>query len=349
MIENFNVNLEKTGKMQEAAFYQTAPEGKVKCLLCPHHCLISEGLSGTCNVRVNRDGKLFSLVYGQPAALHSDPIEKKPLYHFYPGRQILSIGTKGCNLRCSHCQNYSISQCAVVHENHGREFSPSLLVKKAVSLPGNLGIAYTYNEPTIFYEYMVETAEMIHAEGMKNVMVSNGFIEEEPLLSLIPHIDAFNIDLKSFSDKFYRDITGGRLKPVMRTLQTIAAAGKHLEITLLVIPALNDGIEEFTMMRDWIASELGSDTPLHLSRYFPAYKMALPPTTVSTLLKLAGIAREELHFVYTGNMADDEYSSTYCPNCNNCVIERSGYHTNVTGLTNDSSCTQCGKLVAVIM
>lgn len=332
--------------MPEAQFFTAVENGKVRCGLCPHDCLISDGNAGVCGVRVNRSGKLFSLVHGQVAAIHSDPIEKKPLYHFYPGRQILSVGTRGCNLRCAFCQNHNLSQWDAGTLMHESPVSPAELVQQAISTGGNIGIAYTYNEPTVFYELMAETAALVHSAGLKNVVVTNGFINPGPLKKLLPLIDAFNVDLKSFSDDFYRQMTGGRLSPVLDTLKAIIFSGKHLEITLLVIPTLNDSEEEFRAMVDWISLELGPDVPLHLSRYFPAWKLSLPPTQVSTLEKFTTIASEKMRYVYTGNVPTDLHASTCCPRCHSRLIRRKGYQVSLTGLTEEGTCLYCGAPVA---
>jgi len=220
------------------------------------------------------------------------------------------------------------------------------LAHQAMSIPGNIGIAYTYNEPTVFYEFMVDVAELIHSAGLKNVAITNGFINSGPLLNLLPLTDAFNVDLKSFSDSFYRQMTGGRLAPVMDTLKAIVNAGKHLEITYLVIPTLNDSEEEFREMIDWISLELGPDIPLHLSRYFPAWKLSLPPTPESTLDNFADIAAEKLRYIYTGNVSTDIHSCTYCHECKTLLIKRLHYHTELTGVTGDGRCSHCGATLA---
>jgi pyruvate formate lyase activating enzyme len=332
--------------MHEALYWETCPELKVKCLLCPHECLIPEGRRGICRVRENRQGRLFTLVYGQPAAVHADPVEKKPLFHFYPGKQILSVGTYGCNLRCSFCQNHHLSQMDRPSSGHPfPALPPEILAEQALRLKGNTGMAYTYNEPTIFYEYMTETARQIHQGGMKNVMISNGFISAEPLKNLLPLMDAFNIDLKSFRDSFYRKVTGGTLMPVLETLKIIANAGKHLEVTHLVIPGMNDEPDGFREMVTWLSEELGCDIPLHLSRYFPAYHLDQPPTRLETLRFFAQLAEEKLHFVYTGNVGGGDFSSTWCPECNNELIVREGYQTLITGLTPEGSCGRCGAKI----
>lgn len=334
--------------MHEALYHTTESEGKVRCNLCPHNCLVSSGKKGICKVRYNQNGKLYTGVYGRIAASHSDPIEKKPLYHFFPGREILSVGTTGCNLRCMFCQNFSLSQCETPDFVKHYEISPRELVDFALEVPGNIGIAYTYNEPTVFYEMILETGELAKIAGLKNVIISNGFINREPLEQLLPFIDAFNIDLKAFNDGFYRKITGGRLLPVLETLKTIYKAGKHLEITLLVIPSLNDSEMEFTEMLDWIVNELSPEVPLHLSRYFPAWKMELPPTPAETLQNLAKLASEKLYYVYTGNVAENNYSDTKCPDCHNLLIERLRYNTRIVGLTVNGNCNSCGTQIPIV-
>lgn len=334
--------------MKEALFWSAASDNNVRCRLCPHDCLVAEGKTGTCKVRKNISGKLYSMVYGQVAAIHPDPIEKKPLYHFLPGRTILSVGTFGCNLRCTFCQNHTLSQNGQETMQTEDFVTPSQLAGKANHLPGNTGIAYTYNEPAVFYEFMLDTARIIRAEGLKNVMVSNGYIRSEPLNELLPLIDAFNIDLKSFSDTFYKKQTGGSLYPVLETIKTIVRAGKHLEITFLVIPGHNDSAEEFDNMTDWIKNETGSDVPFHLSRYFPAFKMAAPPTPPETLFSLATLAKKKLNYVYTGNIRTENLSSTYCPVCRELLISRDYYTVRISGLTPGGKCRICGTPVPVM-
>jgi pyruvate formate lyase activating enzyme len=335
--------------MKEAEFWRFENDAVIRCTLCPHECLLADGKAGICRVRVHNKGKLYSTVYGNPAALHIDPIEKKPLYHFYPGHRILSIGTKGCNLRCRFCQNFSISQSGQEHSLPGNYLSPENLANHAATFEGNLGVAFTYNEPTVFYEYMLETAREIKARGLKNVAVSNGYINQGPLEKFLPLADAFNIDMKAFSDEFYRKLTGGTLAPVLETLKSIANSGKHLEITFLVIPGLNDSDREFEMMTDWIASELGTSVPLHLSRYFPSFRLALSPTPLATLYRFAEMAARKLHFVYTGNVGTADYSATNCPSCKTTLIIRNGYQTIITGLTDEGKCRHCNVPVSVIL
>ncbi len=269
------------------------------CHLCPHNCVISPGREGVCRARKNIDGVLYSMNYGKLTSLALDPIEKKPLYRFYPGSLILSAGTFGCNLKCSFCQNWTIS--------HGTpstvDISPSALVEKAVELKdeGNIGIAYTYNEPSIWFEFVLDTAAMAKERGLKNVLVTNGYIGKEPLTQLLPYVDAMNIDLKAFSDGFYRDVCKGSLEAVKQTVET-AAKKCHVEVTTLVIPGFNDSMEEIEELSRWLAS-VSQEIPLHLTRFFPNYKMKdILPTPVDTLRKARDIAKKNLRYVYLGNV-----------------------------------------------
>jgi len=335
--------------MHEALFYKKLKDGKVQCELCPHNCIIKEGKPGICKVRINRGGKLMTLVYNQVAAIHSDPIEKKPLYHFYPGKNILSIGGTGCNFRCDFCQNYSISQCHPGDFSDFTKITPAQVVEHAKNITGNLGIAYTYNEPVTFYEFMYDCSVAARQAGLKNTVVSNGFINPDPLKKLLPTIDAFNIDLKAFNDSFYRTYSGVKLQPVLDTLKTISKAGKHLEITFLLITEANDNPEEFENMVRWISDELGKNTPLHISRYFPAYKMKNPPTPVELLEKFYDIASRFLNYVFLGNVADDKRSDTCCPACGTLLIQRNYYRIRVNNQFNDSRCYNCSAETGIIL
>jgi pyruvate formate lyase activating enzyme len=332
---------------REALFYQS--DGvKVRCLLCPHQCVINEGATGICHVRRNSKGRLYTDIYGKISALNFDPIEKKPLYHYYPGSVILSLGSTGCNMHCKCCQNWQISQVKPADFSFHYKYEISELVQLAKSREENIGIAYTYNEPGIWIEYVLDLAHHIKAEGLKNVMVTNGFIEPEPLDELLTCVDAFNVDLKSFSDDFYRKVTGARLDPVLAALKKIKGAGKHLEITNLVIPTLNDNDEVFTSMVKWISNELGKETVIHLSRYHPMYKMDQETTPSETLRRLAGIAEAYLLFVYVGNIELGDYQHTRCPNCNSMVIKRFGYNIEIKSLDEKGCCLFCHKKIVTI-
>lgn len=332
--------------MKEASFYRKDVNGKVQCLLCSHLCILDDKKTGICKVRTNIGGTLIAENYGLLTSVHLDPIEKKPLYHFHPGEKILSIGSAGCNMHCSFCQNFEISQTGIKDLSNLTDINPSQMLGMAKSTSKNIGIAYTYNEPAIFYEYMIETAKLIHEEGLKNVMVTNGFIREKPLLELIPFIDAFNVDLKAFTNNFYQKQTHSQLKPVKEALQLILNHHKHLEITNLVIPQLNDNEKDFTSMVSWIANELGKETILHLSKYFPQYKSTQSPTADNTLLALFNIAKQYLHYVYLGNVADLQTGTdTFCSACGDLVIKRSFYNVTVAGLNSAGSCKNCGNQI----
>ncbi len=319
--------------------------GETECLLCPHNCIIKEGKHGICIVRKNQNGKIVPENYGKVSSLHPDPIEKKPLYHFYPGQAILSIGTFGCNLKCKFCQNYDISQPKVTNLLNRKTYKPEDIIRIAIEMKDNHGIAYTYNEPIIWFEFVMETATKAHDEGLYNVMVSNGFINEKPLFDLFHVIDAWNVDLKAFTEDFYRKYTSSKLLPVKESIKNIKKAGKHLEITNLVIPGLNDDEKKFSEMVKWISDETGKDTPLHISRYFPTYLINIPATPVSTLERFYKIASEYLNYVYLGNIATSTGKDTYCPECNNLIISRSGYSTRINGLTTQGHCTNCDKKI----
>jgi pyruvate formate lyase activating enzyme len=331
----------------EASFYHIE-NGKLRCTLCPHRCLIANKQAGICRVRRNLDSILVAETYGKIVAIHPDPIEKKPLYHFYPGRNILSIGTVGCNLRCSFCQNCDISQIGVHEFSWTKEYTVNQLIKEAASIPNNLGIAFTYNEPTIFYEFMLDVAKATQPLGYKNVMITNGFIEKEPLLTLLPFIDAFNVDLKAFNDSFYQKQTHSHLEPVKQTLINIKKTNKHVEITNLIIPGLNDTDKEFKSMIEWIYNELGKNTILHLSKYFPRYQMTSPATEDSTLSRLFEIANSKLDYVYLGNVGSHlEGHDTKCAHCKSVIIKRSGYSITTPGMSADGTCIKCSHTVAI--
>jgi len=330
--------------MKEALFYES--ENKVvKCTLCPHFCIIKPGKPGSCRVRKNIDGKLFAENYEQVCSMRFDPIEKKPLYHFYPGRTILSVGSVGCNLHCRFCQNWEISQTGVEASFQLKKISAKQIIETALHEEDNIGIAYTYNEPTIWYEYMLDIAKLAFEKGLKNTMVTNGFINPEPLRELIKYMDAFSIDLKAFTNNFYKNLTSAKLDPVLETIKQIKASGKHLEITNLVITNRNDDIEDFTKMIGWIEDEIGKDTVLHISKYFPTYKMSEIATPDNTLINFYNIASKKLEYVYLGNMQTEKGQNTYCPNCKSVVIERSGYYTKTTGLNAKGLCQNCGDVI----
>ncbi len=328
--------------MKEALFYEKLDNEKVKCLLCPKHCVIAPSKSGFCRARKNDKGMLYAVNYGQTASHPClAPIEKNPLYHFYPGSSILSLGPNSCNLACENCQNWTISQTDVKTIS----ISPEELVEFAIENK-SLGVAYTYTEPFTWYEFILEAAPMMKEAGLKNVLVTNGYVEEEPLIKILPFIDALNIDIKSMDENFYKNICKAKLGPVLRTAE-LAINISHVEITNLVIPTLNDKKEDFEKLTNWVYGKLGPDTPLHFSRYFPNYKMKIPPTDISSLELAKKIAGEKLNYVYIGNVADVSANTTFCPNCDNELIRRAGYSIKKTGLK-EGRCVKCENKIAGI-
>ena len=328
-------------------FYKPLKDGKVQCLLCPRECLVPSGGRGFCGVRENREGKYFSLVYGNPCAVHVDPVEKKPFFHLLPGSMSFSIATAGCNFRCKFCQNWEISQVAP-DDTYNYELPPERVVELAKKA-GARSIAYTYVEPTIFYEYMLDTARLARKEGILNLCHSNGFINLDPLQELCKFLDGANVDLKAFTEDFYSSMARGRLAPVLRTLKTMKSGGVHVEITNLVIPTHNDKPEIVRKMCAWIKDELGADTPIHFSRFYPLYKLRnLPPTPVATLERNRKIAMEAgLEYAYIGNVPGHEGEQTYCPRCKKLLIFRQGYSTGEVNL-NRGKCKFCGKPIVGI-
>ncbi len=322
----------------EAMYYEKKEDNLVKCKLCPHGCVIKEGDLGVCRVRKNVGGSLISLNYGKIASYAYDPIEKKPLYHFYPGSNILSIGTYGCNLKCDFCQNWEISQKkSMAIEIEDQDI---LLLAKA---RGSIGIAYTYNEPSISYEYVFHMCKLMKDRGLKNVLVTNGYINEEPLKELLPYVDAMNIDLKAIKEDFYTKICKGKLEPVLKTIK-MAAKQVHVEVTNLIIDGLNSSEDEIEYLASWLA-EIDENIPLHLNKYFPAYKMDLPPTSYDTLMKAKKIAQKHLRYVYIGNVMGID-RNTYCPSCSIELVNRTTIG-QVTGIK-DGKCSNCGHKINVI-
>jgi pyruvate formate lyase activating enzyme len=317
--------------------------GKLECLLCPHFCKLTTGKTGICGVRKNTGKKIELMTYGILSGYSLDPVEKKPLYHFFPGHNILSIGSFGCNMRCDFCQNFHISQ--KVPESLVPEMTINKIIKDALSTDKNIGVAFTYNEPIIWIEYIRDVAEIAKKEGLYTVMVSNGYVNPDPLDEIIEFIDAFNIDLKAFNDKFYSVLTGAKLEPVKNSLKQIARSGRHLEITTLIIPGQNDDEQEMKLQSEWIADELGKDVPFHLSKYFPTYKRDNPPTPEGTLEKLFDIASENLDYVYMGNTCSVKGQNTLCNACGTEVTIRSGYNTRFVNLDEDGKCTECGNQI----
>ncbi|MFH0800350.1 MAG: AmmeMemoRadiSam system radical SAM enzyme [Pseudomonadota bacterium] len=311
--------------LHPAMYYEKTGSGFVRCNLCPNRCNLSNGQIGTCRARINKNGELYSMVYGQIAAVHVDPIEKKPFFHVLPGSVAFSIATTGCNLRCKFCQNWQISQ-ALPWEAQSIRMTPAEVVDAAVK-SGAKSIAFTYSEPTVYYEYVMDIAKLAHEKGLKVVVVSAGYINPEPLRELLPYVDAYKIDFKGFSEKFYEKMTVGRLAPVLEAMKIIKEKGVWLEIVNLLLPGENDSEDDIKNLALWLKDNLGPDVPLHFSRFHPDYKMLnLPPTPVEKLVQARKIALGVgLNYVYIGNADYPEGEATYCPKSKEKVIDRRGF------------------------
>jgi pyruvate formate lyase activating enzyme len=327
-------------EMRKALFWEARDDGRVECRLCPHHCLIAQGKQGICLGRRNEGGVLYAANYGRTTSLALDPIEKKPLYHFHPGTGILSIAPNGCNFACPFCQNWQISQ----KESPTEEITPQELVDLARGRD-SVGVAYTYTEPLIWYEFLLDACSVVREHRLSNVLVTNGMIEEEPLRQLLPLIDAMNIDLKSMDESFYKKVVKGNLESVLRTIR-LAKESCHVELTHLVVPGATDSPEQINRLIDWIV-ELGDDTPVHFSRYFPHYNYDVPATPVETLVEIWNGARERLRFVYLGNIAIEGSSDTVCPRCGVTAVRRSYYSVDLSGLSN-GRCGACGADLNIV-
>lgn len=328
-------------RLREAALYEKAG-GQVRCNLCAHRCLIAEGKRGICHVRENRGGTLYTLVYGRTIAQHVDPVEKKPLFHFHPGTTAYSMATPGCNFQCRWCQNWEISQVPNNRElETGQKASPEQIVA-AAQQANCTSIAYTYTEPTIFFEYAYDTARLASDAGLANIFITNGYMTEEMLERFAPYLDAVNVDLKAFREETYRKYVGARLEPVLSSLRAIRRLGIWLEVTTLVIPGINDDPMELRDAASFVAGELGVDTPWHISRFFPAYKMTqVPPTPVSKLQEAREIGLEAgLRYVYLGNVHGGE--DTLCRNCGSLLIRRSTYQILENRIPVGGRCPDCG-------
>jgi pyruvate formate lyase activating enzyme len=326
--------------VHDALFYKELKNGRLQCLLCPRYCKLKPGQHGFCYARKNVDGRLMSLVYGKPYAVNVDPIEKKPLFHFLPGSSIVSIGTAGCNMACKYCQNWDISE-AKFNESRAIDLPPERVVQMAQHY-SSASIAYTYNEPTIFAEYAMDTAELAHQTKIKNVMVTNGYITPEAIDEVYQHMDGANVDLKAFNEKFYQELTLSHLEPVLASLKKLKALGVWIEITTLVIPTYNDDDKEITKMCEWIIEELDAYVPIHFTAFHPDYKLNHTPSTIpGTLLKLRNLAMKVgLKYAYVGNVSNEEGSSTYCHQCKSLLIQRSWHQTEIIILKN-GHCGNC--------
>ncbi len=328
--------------MTEAKYYEKLKDKKVKCLLCPQLCILKDGQEGLCMGRENQKGKLIATNYGKSIAFAIDPIEKKPIYHFYPGERVLSIAPNSCNLKCQYCQNYSISQEKVNAET----ISVEKLVDTAKS--NNLNaVSYTYSEPFTWFEYMLDACKSFYKEGIKNVVVSNGFVNPEPLEEILPFIDAINVDLKSMNDDFYVNYCKAKLNPVLYTIERINKSDTHLELTNLIIPTLNDSDEDLNALFDWVA-DINDEIPLHLSAYRPSYKLKIPKTPLETMKRAYNLAKRKLKHVFVGNIAIDDSQNTYCPDCNTRIVDRTWFDAKVTNFKG-GKCLECGRKINIII
>jgi pyruvate formate lyase activating enzyme len=328
-------------KLREARYYEKLEAGRVRCFLCPQVCAIAPGESGKCFVRKNIDGSLFAMTYAKVSAVAMDPIEKKPLYHFYPGSGILSVGSVGCNFTCPFCQNYHLVERKTALD----DMPPEKLVKLALEHE-SIGIAYTYNEPMIWFEYVMDCAKLARKEGLKNVLVTNGYISPEPLKEMLPLIDAMNIDLKYIRDGDYAKYSGARVGPVKKTIEE-ANKACMVELTNLIVTGVNDSDEDIEGLIDWVAF-VDRSIPLHFSRYFPQYKFDNPATPQSSLKLAYELATRKLDYVYVGNISMDEGNDTLCPKCRNLLISRSGYNSKVIGLKG-RNCSNCGNRIRIVI
>lgn len=332
--------------LHPARYYQKLGNDMIQCFLCPNQCILSPGQIGICRARKNVDGELYTMNYGKVVSMHSDPIEKKPLFHFLPGSKAFSIAAAGCNLRCLYCQNWQISQ-AFPWDIDSLQLSPEEVVNKALE-SGAESIAYTYSEPVTFFEYMVDTAKIAKEKGLKNVVITAAYINPEPLRELCQYVDAIKVDLKAFDDKFYQKMTSASLEPVLQSLKIIKEEGVWLEIVNLLIPGENDDEENIRKMARWIKENLGEDVPIHFSRFHPMYKLTnLPPTPVETIIRARDIALEEgLRYVYVGNVSYPEGEATYCPESGEVAIQRQGFFVTENKL-NKGECSSGEKIPGI--
>ncbi len=332
-------------QMKEAMLWESKEEGKVRCYLCNHHCLVKPSKKGICGVRENRDGILYTLVYGKAIAKHVDPIEKKPLYHFFPGSFSYSIATVGCNFRCLFCQNADISQMPRDHNRiMGGDFPPRTVVED-VKKSHCLSISYTYTEPTIFFEYAYDTSVLASQEDLKNIFVTNGYMTREALETIHPHLHAANVDLKAFNDEYYKKECGARLQPVLDSIKTMKKLGVWVEVTTLLIPPLNDSEGELKDLAQFIL-DVGPDVPWHISRFHPTYKLTeIPPTSIQSIHKAREIGLNVgLRYVYSGNVPGDKGENTFCYRCGHLLIQRWGFSIAKNEIV-DSKCPKCGTMI----
>jgi len=332
---------------KEAIMWDPLADKLLRCKVCPRRCVIKPGQRGFCRTRENRDGKLYTLIYAEVSSMAVDPIEKKPLFNFWPGSLAFSISTVSCSFNCPWCQNWEIA-----HASPGEIPTQEIPPEKVVELAKKYNcrsIAYTYNEPLIWYEYVMDTAKLAKKAGIFNVMVTNGYVTLEALDEIAPYLDAANVDVKAFTEEFYHKYCGTNLKEVLAATEAMVKKGLHIEVTNLIIPTLNDKPEEIRQLAKWVKEKLGPDTPLHFSRFYPMYKMIhLPSTPVEIIAKAREIALNEgLRYVYVGNIPGHKGENTYCPKCNATVVERAGFSIVKWNLTDENKCSKCGTPIAI--
>jgi pyruvate formate lyase activating enzyme len=334
---------EGENELHEALYYEKKEDGLVRCVLCPHFCKLKEGKTGICRGRKNIGGRLIAINYARPCTIAVDPIEKKPMYHFHPGSAILSTGPNGCNLRCKFCQNWEISQ----EDVSTQVVPPENMVQEAVQ-KNLIGISYTYTEPLIWFEYVLDCSLLAHEKGLANVLVSNGTINPEPFRELVPLIDGMNIDLKSMNPDFYKKICGGYLETVLEIIKIASGTGTMiLEVTNLLITGENDSDEDIEKIVDFIAG-VNDEIPLHFSRYSPRYKMDNPPTSAERLFKAREIGSKKLKYVYLGNISDEDSSTTYCPGCSEVIVKRGWFSAKIINFKN-GRCIKCGHRINIVI
>ncbi|KCZ73678.1 pyruvate-formate lyase-activating enzyme [Candidatus Methanoperedens nitroreducens] len=333
--------------VKKGVLFDPLPDNRARCNICEQRCRILEGRLGFCGTRKNINGKIHTIIYNTISSEAVDPIEKKPLYHFLPGTLSYSLGSIGCNFRCEHCQNWNISQIRL-DQAYTKEITPEQAIRRALAA-GSKSISWTYNEPAIWHEYTYDSAVLAKEAGLKTVYVTNGYITPEALERISPYLDAYRVDIKSFSDSFYRKICSARLAPVLASTRLAKELGMHVEVITLIIPGRNDSPEEITQLVKWLHDNLGTDVPIHFTRFYPMYKMEdANPTPVETLEMAHDIAkREGLRFVYLGNVPGHRYENTYCPECNALLIDRTGYIISEYNIK-DNKCPRCGEEIPIV-
>ncbi len=334
--------------IKEAMLYDKLEGNKVRCRVCNHRCIVADGKRGFCRVRENRNGTFYTLIYNTVSSEAVDPIEKKPLFHFYPGTLAYSLGTIGCNFRCTHCQNWNISQIEI-DEACTMDITPEEAVQRAIAT-GSRTITWTYNEPTIWYEYTYECARLAKEAGLATAYITNGYITAEALEHIAPYLDAFRVDIKAFTEEFYKRVASAKLGPVLTSAKLARKLGMHVEVVNLVIPDHNDSAEEIRNMVRWIYDNLGADTPLHFTRFHPQYRMSdISPTPMRKLEEAHRIATEEgMRFVYVGNVPGHEHENTYCPKCGTLLIKRNVFSLLKYSITAKGTCPKCGEFIPVV-